>query len=158
MERSSVRHNSGSETPFAIHILAALSVDSRQFNTCPRKQKHSFMNVSLVRWNSSLSFYSAFHLSFCLFPVRRNSWNWFPVCFLYEQRKRRSVSAPSTQSHNGETSESICLGKTYKNKSTHALLDTLNKHSTFFIRNFSLKIWQVITSSHTKPIYKVWKK
>ena len=46
----------------------------------------------------------------------------------------------------------------YKNKSTHALLDTLNKHSTFFIRNFSLEIWQVITSSHTKPVNKVWKK
>ena len=29
---------------------------------------------------------------------------------------------PSTQSHNGETSESICLGKTYKNKSNNVIL------------------------------------
>ena len=58
----------------------------------------------------------------------------------FTNKEREEVSAPSTQSHNGETSESICLAKTYKNKSTHALSDTLNKHSTFFIRNFSHKI------------------
>ena len=60
-------------------------------------------------------------------------------CF-FINKEREEVTAPSTQSHNGETSESICLAKTYKNKGTHALLDTLNKHSTFFIRNFSRKI------------------
>ena len=54
-------------------------------------------------------------------------------CFFFINKEREEVSAPSTQSHNGETSESICLAKTC----THALLDTLNKQSTFFMRNFS---------------------
>ena len=96
----------------------ALSADNGQFNTCPRKQKR-FMDVSPV--SLKLTFILPCISFILLFISGKMELMKLASCF-FINKEREEVTAPSTQSHNGETSESICWVKTYKNKSTSCTL------------------------------------
>ena len=71
-------------------------------------------------------------------------------CF-FINKEREEVTAPSTQSHNGETSESICWVKTYKNKSTSCTF----RYFKQALDIFHPQLFSQDMTGHTRPINKV---
>ena len=61
---------------------------------------------------------------------------------------------PSTQSHNGETSESICLVKNYKNKSTSCTF----RYFKQALDIFHSQLFSQIPTGHTRLLYKCEKR